>query len=142
MGESFRLAVLLICGASLFSCNSNPSAKYKAVPAAELHARARTLPLKDRYEMYLDVYDDRTPRNPVLASDVAALGEPARAYAISRADQADAKELGAILSLLSVIVSPCSDAERAVLMRAAKRTDTTDEALEARRNWIVSACAS
>jgi hypothetical protein len=141
MGARSGLALLLICSLSLCSCNSNPSAKYKGLPADELHARARMVPLKQRYDMYLDVYDDQIPRNPLLASDLAELGEPARAYAISRADRADAKELGAILSLLPITNRPCSDVERVILMRAAKRIDTSAEGFEARKNWILRYCA-
>ena len=100
------------------------------------------MPLQARYEMSLDVYDDRIPHTPVLARDVAEFGELARAYAINRADKADAKEFGAILSLLPITTRPCSPLERAVLMRAAKRTDTTTEGFEARKNWIVSDCAA
>jgi hypothetical protein len=91
--------------------------------------------------MYLDVYDDRTPRNPMLASDLVELGQPARTYAMARTSVADAKEFGAILSLLSEFNHPCAADEKAILTASAERLDSGTEAFDARKNWIEVACS-
>jgi hypothetical protein len=139
--RNLPLAVLLAASGCLSGCDSNPSKKYEGLSPAELHARVKALPLQERYAMYLDVYDDRTPRNPMLASDLVELGQPARTYAITRTSTADAKEFGAILSLLSHFNHPCTADEKALLTASAERLDSGREALDASKDWIEVACS-
>lgn len=85
---------------------------------AQLHARALSLPLEARYDLYLKVYKSRTPRNPLLAEDIIELGRPARHYALQRAQNSSGAEFGAALTVLSGFQLGCSEAEYVGLLKA------------------------
>lgn len=82
----------------------------------QLRNQAAALPLPERYELYLDVYFSRVPRNPILADDVAQLGEPARVYVIERALNADVAEFGAALAVVAAFDRTCSSNEYSELL--------------------------
>lgn len=117
-GISYALVVALV----LSACDGGEVSSYDE---KELHERAQKLPLEERYEFYLRVYGSRTPRNPVLAEDVAALGVPARELILAKTRQADIKEFGAQLSVISAFGDRCSESEMQLLNR--KATKLTNE---------------
>jgi hypothetical protein len=121
--------------ASIQSCNRKAD-----IPEAQLHKKASTLGVADRYELYLQVYKSRIPENPILAGDVAKLGDPARKYAFARASKSNAAELGAILELVSQFDAGCSESEYETLVSAADRISTTSGELAAFRRSIDGVC--
>jgi len=109
-----RLACIAALGALTAACGN--SDEISEIPESTLHSRAATLALPQRYDLYLRVYRSRLPRNPVLAGDVAALGDPAWDYVQERALAArDAGDFQAALSVLAVIDRRCSPDELAKL---------------------------
>jgi hypothetical protein len=106
----------------------------------QLHAKALSLPLRDRYDLYLKVYKSRIPRNPLLADDVAALGEPARRYAFKRAASGQGPEFGAALSIISAFDIGCSREEMKRLVDAATREAESERQLTALKDSINSVC--
>lgn len=98
-------AVLVLAG-----CKPGPT-PYSTVPDDELHAKARTLALPERYDLYVEVWRSRIPRRPVLANDVAALGEPAWNYVLARAVDGKVSELLQALPILWAFDRRCSPRE-------------------------------
>ena len=107
---------------------------------AELHEQASRLALPDRYDLYLRVYASSTPRNPLLASDIVALGEPARAYVLEQMTRANSMQLGAALAVLSQYRRGCREDEERKLLNAASRLDGDVEVREAWSHAIEVAC--
>lgn len=95
--------------------------EFDGVSEEELHRRARQLPLEERYEFYLRVTSDALPpKVPMLADEVAALGEPAWDYAIARVRDGGPADLRDALPVLDLFDRQCTPSEFAVLMRAAQ----------------------
>lgn len=96
------------------------SGKFDGVPYEELQRRAMRMPLKERYDFYLLVTSEsRPPKTPMLAEEVAALGEPAWDYAIKRASNGTATDVSKALPVMDVFERRCTDAEYAALMKVA-----------------------
>lgn len=62
-----------------------PASPYSDMSDDNLHTRATAFSLPDRYALYVDVLRSELPPRPVLASDVASMGEPAWTYTMARA---------------------------------------------------------
>jgi hypothetical protein len=107
------------------ACRASP---YSAVSDEELHARARSLPLTERYQLYLDVLHSRTPNRPILAEDVAALGAPAWEYVLGQALSEDSAGLSRALPVLYAFQRRCSPAELEELRARADRGFSADTA--------------
>jgi len=100
------------------------SGEFDGISEAELHRRARKLPLKERYDLYLlDRLESRPPKGSALVEDIAALGEPAWHYTIARASNATDADVWTALPVLDLFNRRCSDAEYAALMKVAVTAD-------------------
>ena len=108
-----RIASALFLLTTLVGCG--PTDDIANLPDAVLHARARALPVAQRYALYLRVYNSRIPRNPLLAEDVAQLGNTAWNHVMKSAIGADAGTFQAGLTVLGMIPRRCSDSERMTL---------------------------
>jgi hypothetical protein len=97
----FYFAILL----SVTGCGNATNAE---IPDSELHAKARTLALPARYDLYVEVLRSQIPSRPILAGDIAALGEPAWKYVLSRALGGDYLEISEALPALSAFSRRCS----------------------------------
>jgi hypothetical protein len=113
--KSFGLAGLCIC------LISGCGAPYSNVPDAELHGRARQLPLEPRYAFYLEVYAGSRPHNGIVAEDIAALGDPAWKYSMDRAISAHSSDFDAKLPVLQAFGRTCSAPQYNDLLAAARR---------------------
>ncbi len=120
------------------ACETNP---YATVSDEALHANAKSLALPERYDLYVRVLESRTPRRPILAEDVAALGDPAWQYVVGRALRGGSAELSQALPVLYAFDRPCglSDLER--LREHADRVSSGDTA-RALKSSIDSLCGS
>ena len=79
-----RANLTVVAVLMLAACKAAPN-PHSTTPDDELHAKAQALALPHRYDLYVEVWRSQTPRRPVLADDVAALGDPAWTYTIARA---------------------------------------------------------
>ena len=120
-----RRCSLLVYLLLLTACRASP---YSIVPDGELHARARSLPLTERYQLYLDVLDSRIPNRPILAEDVAALGAPAWKYVLGQATSGGSAELSRALPVLYAFNRRCSPTELKQLRARADRGVSADTA--------------
>ena len=127
------ISVLALCACT----KENPYAK---MDEAEIHRRAQSLPLPERYEFFLDVTRSSIPDNPVVASDLVLLGEPARQYVLKQALRGNRYDLTAALSALSAFDGACSKAELTQLKEKAKHVAHGDEDLNALNQGILVAC--
>jgi hypothetical protein len=122
----------------LLTACQNP---YSTVPDDELHERARALPLAERYQLYVDVLHSRTPRRPLLAEDVAALGAPAWKYVLGRALTGSTTDLSRALPVLHAFRRRCSPAELQELRARADRAVSADT-VTALRSSIDAFCGA
>lgn len=130
--------ILIACLlAILMSCDSNDRLIYNQ---PELHARADALPLGLRYDLYLQVYRSQTPRNPLLAENVAALGEPARRYVIRKSKLSSVMEFQAILAILSKYDRQCSQAEYVSLLNSDAMTRSRVDTRAALKRYVDVVC--
>ena len=114
------LFACLMCG-----CN----APYNDVPDAELHRRARALPLERRYDFYLEVYAGSRPHNGIVADDIVALGDHAWTYSMDQAIAAhNSSDLHAKLLVLQAFDKSCTVAQYNALVAVAwkHRIDRND----------------
>ena len=132
-GTSVRLAsfVMLLSG-----CQG----QYETVSDAELSRRAQALPLVQRYDFYLDVYNDRYPPRTEVADDVADLGEPAWRYTINRATSGGFAELDSALPVLQAFDRKCSSAEYGLLIKTARKSAPDDGLLRSAVGGVRIAC--
>jgi len=98
----------IFCFAILLSVTGCGAASYAETPDSELHAKARTLALPARYDLYVEVLRSQIPSRPILADDIAALGEPAWKYVLSQALNGDYLEISEALPALSAFNRHCS----------------------------------
>lgn len=124
---------LFIIGAS--SCNKAPNKTDD-----ELRAQALSLALKQRYQLYFEVYKSRIPRNPLLAEEVAKLGEPARLYALAQAQDASGAQFGAALAVLSEFEQNCSSQEYTSLMNTIREKSGSDGQRRALEDSVNMVC--
>lgn len=135
MVKFFKIFIILL------ACQScGDSGRFDHLSEQELHEMATKLSLQDRYGLYLKVYESRTPRNPVLASDIHALGKPARAYVIDKASHGDLAEIGAILSVVSLYNERCTPKEREMLVAGVLKISSGQETRQALIRRVDSAC--
>jgi len=120
------------------ACEGSP---YVGVSDEELHAKAKTLPLSQRYDLYVEVLHSQIPSRPVLSEDVAALGSPAWEYVLHRALTGDDTELLNALPVLSDFQRRCSVGEISQL-RAHIDNVAGDDTAEALRNSINDLCGA
>ena len=106
--RSMRLLVCLLLPLIIAACQANP---YAAIPDAELHAKAKTLALAERYDFYLEVLHSRTPSRPIIAEDISVLGTPAWDYVFQRALSQGSAELSQALPVLWAFERRCSRQE-------------------------------
>lgn len=107
---------------------------------AQLHHKALSLPLAQRYELYLNIYKSRTPRNPILAEDVVKLGRPARDYALKKARGASGAEFGAALTIISEFDVTCSESEYRMLLKTVEIGTQSHGQREALISRVGTAC--
>lgn len=131
-----RRATLLLL-LLLSSCNKSP---YADMPAEEIHAKARTLPLEQRYAFYLEVLESRIPENPDVADDLVLLGEPARKYVIEQALKGDSDDLHNALSALSAFDGRCTADELRRLREKARLTTYSEGERRLTERHILVAC--
>lgn len=67
------LGLSMLAMVGLAGCDASP---YAAASDEELHAKARTLALPQRYALYVEVLDSRTPNRPILAETSLPLAVP------------------------------------------------------------------
>lgn len=137
MVRMLRAVPAVVAIFALIGCDSH---KYSNTPPNELHTMAKSLPIDKRYDLYIDVYKDRTPSNPILAEDVAQLGEPARLYSIARAQHGDIVEFQAALTVLSRFETKCSAEQKSALLIAASRLSCERELQDHLINFVNVAC--
>ncbi len=130
----FLLITYIILGA----CSE--SKKIDDYSEEELRELATTLPLEDRYQLYLELYMSSIPRNPTLAPDVAALGSPARQFVLTEAETADIEEFQAVLSVLSNFEEPCGEKEVSNLLERAKEISSDAEIAKSLDNYVMISC--
>lgn len=102
----------------LFGCADSP---YANMSNKEIHAKARMMPLPQRYTFYREVLDSRIPANPVVAEDIVMLGQPARLYTMAQALEGSREEFLDALPVLSAFDGPCSLAEWTALQNKSSR---------------------
>jgi len=128
------LVVLLAVAA----CKAN---QYSSVPDEKLHAKAKTLALPERYDLYVEVLHSRIPSRPIIADDIAALGNPAWKYVLGRALTGGSAELSQALPVLFAFGRTCSPDELIQLRGHAGRVSSAETA-KALRNSIDSLCGA
>jgi hypothetical protein len=104
--------LILLTALMLVGCTDSP---YANMSNNEIHARARVMPLAQRYAFYREVLDSRIPANAAVADDLAALGKPARTYTIAQALGGKRQDLMDALTVLSAFDGRCSAAEWSAL---------------------------
>jgi hypothetical protein len=88
----------------------------------ELHERAIAMPLEQRYEFYLRVYQSTLPHRTSVAGDVAALGDPAWDYTMHRAiSDGYYRGLHPALDVLAAFGRKCTASEYSRLTETARR---------------------
>jgi hypothetical protein len=122
----------------LVSCGSGDTSLHES--EQELHARAARLKLQDRYDLYLNVYFSRIPRNPILAEDVAQLGEPAWSYVMGKASEGGIGKFGANLMIISAFDRECSRAEQSALQKRAESLSSYPTQRDALISQVRVAC--
>jgi len=120
-----RWHLWLVIMFSVAACKANP---YSSASDEELHARAKTLALPERYKLYVEVLHSRTPSRPIIADDVAALGPPAWKYVFTHAVGGGSAELSQALPLLFAFERRCSPTELKQLREHAGRVSGADTA--------------
>ena len=83
---------------------------------------AQKMPLAQRYDFYIEVYENRRfPPSTIIIDDIVLLGDPAWRYTIKRASTIDAYELERGLDVLSGFNRQCTFEERKALLGAIDR---------------------
>lgn len=106
--RSAKLSMIALL--ALAACKPSPN-PYAATPDDQLHAKAQTLTLSERYDLYVEVWRSQTPRRPILADDVAALGEPAWHYTLARAVRGKTSEMLQAMPVLWAFNRTCTTEE-------------------------------
>ena len=108
------------------SCES----KYSRWSDQALHQKARTLPLRQRYDFYLKVYAATFPHRTTVADDIAALGDPAWRYTIHSAINGGYYDaFDPAIPVLIAFDRRCSTPEYKALITAARRVAPNKETL-------------
>jgi hypothetical protein len=94
----------------LAACEADPH-PYANVSDEALRAQARALALPQRYDLYVKVLHSSIPERPVLARDVAALGDPAWRHVFAHATSGGFTELSQALPALYAFGRRCTLAE-------------------------------
>ncbi|MBY9064886.1 hypothetical protein K7957_18275 [Sphingomonas yunnanensis] len=128
----------LIVLLAVAACKANP---YSSVPDEKLHARATSLALPERYDLYVAVLYSRIPNRPIIADDIAALGAPAWQYVMARALAGGSAELSQALPVLYAFERRCSPDELERLLKHADRV-SSDGTSQAFKNSIDSLCGT
>lgn len=131
------LSIALSLTLALSACAESP---YAEMSEDEIHARARTLPLPERYAFYLEVNDSTIPGNPIVAEDLVLLGAPARQYVVRQALVGKRHDLTRAMSALSAFSGPCSPQELKQLREKADRVAYGDKDRRAIEERILVAC--
>ena len=123
---------------ALVSCaKENP---YAQMTDAEIHQRAQSLSLAERYAFYLEVTRSSIPSNPIVADDLVLLGKPARDYVLKQALMGSRYDLTDALAALSAFRGECSKSELAQLRSKADRVAYGPEDRRAIEQGILVAC--
>jgi hypothetical protein len=110
---------LLLCLFFLLAaCGANP---YSTVSDEELHAKAKSLTLPQRYDLYVNVLHSRIPSRPILADDIAVLGPGAWKYVLESALSGGSEELLNALPVLVAFDRRCTPRELDLLREHARR---------------------
>lgn len=128
---------LILAILTLSACAKNP---YAEMTDEEIHARAQSMPLTERYDFYLEVLDSRIPSNPIVAEDIVLLGPTARQYTFGRALQGGRDALLTALPVLSAFDAPCSSTELRQLKEAAQIVAMNEEDRRGIDMHIMVAC--
>jgi len=136
--HDMRWHLWLIVLFAVAACKANP---YSSVPDENLHAKAKTLALPERYNLYVAVLHSRIPSRPIIADDVAALGPPAWKYVLGRALGGGSAELSEALPALLAFDRRCSSNEFKQLREHADRFSRADTA-RALNDSIESLCGA
>jgi len=131
-----NFCVSIVAMLLLAACRDSP---YANIPDEELHAKALLLPLPQRYDLYVDVLHSSIPSRPILAIDIAALGDPAWIYTLDRALSGGTDELLHALPVLSEFKRACSTTELEQLQTHAKHVTASDQRGVV-SNYIETAC--
>lgn len=133
---NFRLVLIYIAFSfAVSSCDNDIE-----MTDSQMHEKALSLSLEDRYDFYMKIYRSTTPRNPILAEDIVRLGQPARIYTMKRAATGSGVELGAALTVLSEFSEGCSTAERAELLKIAEKVSSSQDQHAALINRVTATC--
>ena len=116
VGPVTKSLTLMMLGLFLAGCNQNP---YSNMSETEIHAKARAMPLKERYSFYLAILHSSIPENPNVADDLVLLGEPARKYVIEQALGGDREDLLNALPALAAF-DGCTPEDSQRLIRKAR----------------------
>lgn len=136
-GLAIKLGLALAACLPLIACHRQDD--FANSSEAELHAQAGKLPLQERYALYERVFHSRTPSNPVLADDIAKLGEDGFRYAVQRGAKGDFDALNASFPVLGAGHRKCSAEEFSALLASVER-NSSGRSRDAMKDYLTSVC--
>ena len=114
---------------------------YQAYSDDDLLKKARSLRLEQRYQFYLEVYNETYPHRTVIAKEIALDGDIAWSYTLNQAETGD--YYGGLIPALPVLQAfgrKCNDREYADLVATAKKTASGVQELQTALGRIRIAC--
>ncbi|MBB6428175.1 hypothetical protein [Sphingopyxis sp. JAI128] len=93
-----KIACLLVPAFILAACQERDDLRDE--DSDNIKSIASALPLKERYDLYVEIYSSDIPPNKLLAKEVASLGRPAFKMAVDRASKGNEVDISSSIVII------------------------------------------